>query len=88
MQPDGSKERYSGPLKAAPLREFLDQFAAKEPVAEAAGPTKGATGPSGQGPDQFGEVILHNLTAGNLTNIMDLEDMWLVAFYSATGMLR
>eukprot|EP00775_Hariotina_reticulata_P011263 gene11263-11412_t len=86
VKPDGTKERYSGPLKAAPLREFLDQFAAKEAVAGGAPRSSkgGATGPSGQSPEPFGEVILHNLTAGNLTDIMQQDDMWLLAFYSST----
>jgi hypothetical protein len=34
MQTDGSHETYTGPLKAIPMRAFLDGYALKEPLPE------------------------------------------------------
>jgi hypothetical protein len=80
MQTDGSHETYSGPLKAVPMRAFLDGFALKEPLPEAAGrgPTSGDDG-------MLGEVVLHALDASNLTEIDSQDAMWLLAFYTAAG---
>lgn len=87
LQADGSRDAYTGPLKAVPLRAFLDGHALKEPLPEAAaaagpgGAGKGAAGPDGM----MGEVVLHALNASNLTEIDGRHEMWLLAFYRAAG---
>jgi hypothetical protein len=79
-QTDGSHEIYSGPLKAVPMRAFLDSFALKEPLPETAGRR-----PMGGDDGMLGEVVLHPLVAANLTEIDSQDAMWLLAFYKAAG---
>lgn len=81
FQADGSHESYAGALKATPLREFLDAYATKE----AQPMNSGAADADRASPERMGEVQLHSLDAGNLTDIVGHADMWLLAFYKAQG---
>lgn len=74
---------YSGPLKAPELRTFLDTFALQEPLAAGADAGKGAgvSDPLGH----LGQLTVHSLDAGNLTDIDRQDDMWLLGFYAAAG---
>lgn len=78
LQPDGSHETYTGPLKALPLRGFLDSHASSEAVA-------GGTAGVAAGSEGLMEPVLHSLTSDNLTDMGSKDDMWLVAFYSVQG---
>jgi hypothetical protein len=80
MQTDGSHEMYSGPLKAVPMRAFLDAYALKEPLTQAA-----AQAPGGGADGMPGEVVLRTLDASNLTEVDRQDAMWLLAFYKAAG---
>ncbi|KAF6265587.1 hypothetical protein COO60DRAFT_863377 [Scenedesmus sp. NREL 46B-D3] len=79
VKTDGKHEVYSGPLKAVPLKAFLDSHALREPLPEAAAGRGGAAGSDGM----LGEVVLHPLEAGNMTDIESRDEMWLLAFYRA-----
>ncbi|WIA14176.1 hypothetical protein OEZ85_002717 [Tetradesmus obliquus] len=84
VKADGSRDAYTGPLKAVPLRAFLDGHALKEPLPEAATAGPGGAGKGAAGPDgMMGEVVLHALDASNLTEIDSRHEMWLLAFYRA-----
>lgn len=78
LQADGKAESYTGPLQAVPLREFLDQYATRQPLSTDSAVSEGAVASPL-------DPVLHSLTADNLTDIDDKDDMWLVAFYSPTG---
>lgn len=83
LQTDGASEVYSGPLKAPELRTFLDTSALQEPLAAGADAGKGAgvSDPLGH----LGQLTIHSLEAGNLTDIDRQDDMWLLGFYAAAG---
>jgi hypothetical protein len=83
LQTDGASEVYSGPLKAPELRTFLDTSALQEPLAAGAdaGKGPGVSDPLGH----LGQLTVHSLDAGNLTDIDRQDDMWLLGFYAAAG---
>ena len=98
FQPDGTDGVYDGPLKALPLREALDEVAAKEPVAEAQkeATAAGAAGVDGSDQEKKGaeerpkgvpslEAEVHTLTVANLSGIDAGTGMWLIGFYSSAG---
>lgn len=79
LQPDGTHEPYTGPLKAEPMRELLDIYAS-DPAARGA-----EDAPAAGEADGLLEPVLHTLVADNLTEIDSKHDMWLVGFYTAQG---
>eukprot|EP00882_Tetradesmus_deserticola_P013172 GHRQ01013968.1.p1 GENE.GHRQ01013968.1~~GHRQ01013968.1.p1 ORF type:complete len:432 (+),score=183.16 GHRQ01013968.1:593-1888(+) len=83
VKTDGTHEVYAGPLKAAPLRAFLDVHALKEPLPEAAAGRGGPFGGADGAEALLGEVTLQPLQAANLTDIDGRDEMWLLAFYRA-----
>ncbi|GBF90666.1 hypothetical protein Rsub_03238 [Raphidocelis subcapitata] len=92
VKPDGSREPYSGPLKAPAIREFLDRFALPPPPG-AGGSSSHSSGSGSQGKGKgkhadpyaaFKEVFIEDLAPANLTALDKDASMWLLAVYEGS----
>ncbi|KAI8463550.1 MAG: hypothetical protein J3K34DRAFT_526895 [Monoraphidium minutum] len=87
VKPDGSRDTYSGALKAAPLRAYLDAFAAAAPIDGAAAPPGVPGGEGGKGGPEAAintlfDVPVERLAASNLTDLDAAEGVWLLGIHA------